>query len=519
MDEDVDTAQRRADSHDEVGEARPLLPPTSEPPQAPPSPGRPTAPAHRTRCRWPWIYVVLLVIALAIVSDVGEDLYVAPRVRLFESVVCVRYYSLHNPSLLEPDGSVPEHLCKIDPIQSKAASVLGWQLFFDGIPAVLLPIPYGYLADRHGRKWILVLALIGYTLGWASTLFFVGVLRTPIEYVWMSSLFYLVGGGPTTGTTLLTTVVADVVPPGSRSTVFFYRFCTDLVADLFVPPLASFLMSKDPWIPLLLAVLCQSICVVIALGVPETLPLPDDALSSGVCSTSSTIASSSDADGLFKPGSEWKSRIQQFRQSFDFVIRDASVFALVFTFLISKVGRQATNVLFQYVSKKYGWTLSQAGLLVSLRAGVNIALFTVILPFMINFAFKNASAPSRDLWIGKISIVLLMMGAFIMFASETAVLMCIGLVISALGMGFAPIIRSLVTFLVESHHASSTSDIGRLYALISVMEGVGSLVSGPAMAWAFGAGMELGRDWLGLPFGIAGLLFALVTVVVFRIKV
>lgn len=86
-------------------------------------------------------------------------------------------------------------------------------------------------------------------------------------------------------------------------------------------------------------------------------------------------------------------------------------------------------------------------------------------------------------------------------------------------MGFPPIIRSLVTFLVESHHASQTSDVGRLYAVIAAMEGVGSLVAGPGMAWAFRVGISWGRAWLGLPFAVAAFLFASVSVLVFRVKV
>jgi hypothetical protein len=44
----------------------------------------------------------------------------------------------------------------------------------------------------------------------------VGVLHLPLNAVWFSSLFFIIGGGPTTGTTLLTTIVADVVPPEIR---------------------------------------------------------------------------------------------------------------------------------------------------------------------------------------------------------------------------------------------------------------------------------------------------------------
>ena len=163
--------------HEEADEARPLL---SSPTQAQDNPVKQFTPSHRTRCSWPWKYVVVVGIVLAVVSDIGEYLYFAPRVRLFESVVCTRYYLQRDPSLVNRDGSVPENFCKVNMVQDEVAMVLGWQLFFDSIPAILLPIPYGYIADKKGRKWILFLALTGYTLSWASTLFFVSLMPPSI---------------------------------------------------------------------------------------------------------------------------------------------------------------------------------------------------------------------------------------------------------------------------------------------------------------------------------------------------
>lgn len=51
------------------------------------------------------------------------------------------------------------------------------------------------------------------------------------------------------------------------------------------------------------------------------------------------------------------------------------------------------------------------------------------------------------------------------------------------------------------------------------MEGIGSLVAGPSMAWAFRIGISLGQNWLGLPFALAAILFAVILPVVFTIKV
>jgi hypothetical protein len=44
----------------------------------------------------------------------------------------------------------------------------------------------------------------------------IGATEWPIAWVWLSSAFFLIGGGPKVATTLLTTIVADVVPAESR---------------------------------------------------------------------------------------------------------------------------------------------------------------------------------------------------------------------------------------------------------------------------------------------------------------
>lgn len=150
----------------------------------------------------------------------------------------------------------------------------------------------------------------------------------------------------------------------SRSTAFFYRSCADLLAEFLVPPIASALMSRNLWTPLLCATALQGITVLLVLiAIPETLSVAKleetrDSLDIHSPDTSHV----NPAAGLSKQHF-WRSKTKFLRASFDFIARDTSVALLVFTFLIARVGRQASNILFQYVSKRFGWTLAQVGAL------------------------------------------------------------------------------------------------------------------------------------------------------------
>lgn len=141
--------------------------------------------SSRTRCTWPWINVVALCIALAVIGDISEYFVLAPRVRVYESILCTDYYLRENPSLVGDDGSVPEQFCKVDYVQGQIAMIQGWNLFFQSIPAILLPIPYGYLADKYGRKWFMALSLFGCILAYAFELF---VVRDRIQKTLQSRL-------------------------------------------------------------------------------------------------------------------------------------------------------------------------------------------------------------------------------------------------------------------------------------------------------------------------------------------
>jgi MFS family permease len=152
----------------------------------------PASPKSRTK--WHWTTIILLCIILAISFDIGDYLIQAPRLRLYESIICTEYYSTRNVSLpgtISFQDSIPEEYCKLDEIQDEVAMIVGWQLAFDSISSIVLAVPYGWVADKYGRKPVLVAALGGCVLAYVWTLLVVSYLGDSDR---MGSGLIVVGG-------------------------------------------------------------------------------------------------------------------------------------------------------------------------------------------------------------------------------------------------------------------------------------------------------------------------------------
>jgi MFS family permease len=112
----------------------------------------------------PWVVMVILAFALVAVIDMGAFLAEAPRTRVYEANLCLRYYRENDPSVIAADGTILEKLCKVDAVQQNMAMIFGWQEMFDAVPSIFLAIPFGVLADKVGRKWIFTASLMGLQL-------------------------------------------------------------------------------------------------------------------------------------------------------------------------------------------------------------------------------------------------------------------------------------------------------------------------------------------------------------------
>lgn len=87
-------------------------------------------------------YILACIFVLFLINQFCIILLEVPRVRLFERVICDRYYSDHDDrlpaatTLQVRDSGSKEELCKLPEIQSELATVIGTKSALDAIPGL-----------------------------------------------------------------------------------------------------------------------------------------------------------------------------------------------------------------------------------------------------------------------------------------------------------------------------------------------------------------------------------------------
>ncbi|KAF2279648.1 MFS general substrate transporter [Westerdykella ornata] len=462
----------------------------------------------------PWIILCVLLFLLVSIVDVGAFLAEAPRTRVYEANLCLRYYEEHDPTKIGPGGTIPEELCKQDTIQQKMAMIFGWQDLFDAIPGILLAVPFGTLADKRGRKWVFIASLMGLELSMAWTLFICYFRSLPLELTWISSAFLVIGGGPIVASAIGLTMMSDIVPPERRTGVFLYFTAGVLVAELIAPILSARLMDYGEWLPLILALVIQQMGIFVALACPETLhlrdlPEPHDP------EFDQTI----ELQPVKEPSAfAIKTQLRNFKDAFVFLCRDTTMALVIFAFLVSRLGRQAMSMLIRYASKRYNWKIKKAAYLLSFRAATNLVALTVFVPGVNMFLLRVIRLPAHwaDLWLARSSIILSTLSFVIMGIAAHPALLVLGLLVFNLGTGYNAALRSVSIHVVGGQ---SSPDIGRLFAVIAIVESIGVMIAGPALAAIFEWGIELGEPWIGIPFLATAAVHGAVTFVTFIISV
>ncbi|KAJ6111215.1 hypothetical protein N7486_003450 [Penicillium sp. IBT 16267x] len=454
--------------------------------------------------------LILTVCAAGILSvDFGVYLSVAPQTAIFEQIICRKYQEFRNVG----NTTHGEDPCKSEAVQGELALILGYKEGFDVLPTVLLSLAYGVLSDHWGRKPVVYLAIVGSLLGelWAR-LVCVWSNVLPLRLVWLSSVWRIIGGGDQTMSSVLLNIVADVFSEEERSTTLFRLMSCVLVAEVLATPVSAYLMTINLWIPYILGYVILLIGYTCVFFLPETL---EDAKAKRANrepvdnSTGTTMPLGKQS--VFQA---LRHQMREFTESISFMWADSNILWMIFVVFVSMISRQSTGILLQYASKKFGWSIAQASLLISIRGISGIVSFLLVMPALTFLAtrYHNLHGKLRDYWLSQGTGLLGIIGFTTVGLASSPGILITGLVLVSLSGGFSVSTRSLATSFVLPDH------VGTLYSAMAISQSIGMFIAGPLFAYLFRLGMHLGNNWMGLPFLQAGLCFVFATAALWRIR-
>ncbi|KAK6063334.1 ATP synthase F0 [Seiridium cupressi] len=319
--------------------------------------------------------VIAMSFAMVILVDFAAFFLDAPQTSILESRICNRYYS-SNPGPTD---------CTAGPVQAELATVNQMLNTFNRLPGLIVAIPFGILADRYGRRPVLIMVIIG-------------------------ALFF-VGGGDAVASGMIFLVVADVALPRQRANLFFLLTACGLISEVIATPLSAMLMLKNPWIPYFIYTGLTLLGRMVPLFLlPETLRKSTPEPEPSSCDTEEedgrTAAANSSEPSLT---SALSSSFSRFRP-----LMKRNVIAILLAFFASALGRQSTSFLLQYIRQRFNWKYEKASLLITLRAAVNLALLLLELPALNKLLVKyKMSTPHKDLFISRLSVALFALGSLV----------------------------------------------------------------------------------------------------------
>ncbi|KAL2194034.1 hypothetical protein P885DRAFT_71611 [Corynascus similis CBS 632.67] len=357
------------------------------------------APATPRRAIRPLLLLVALV-------NLAWSLYQLPVSRVLESRLCREHYAVHDPSILQPDGSIPEKLCKIDPVQQPLGRIQGMTEAAWVAGDFFMTIPLVCLADYLGHRFVLWLNLAPRVLLLAWT-FAVGYFDRvlPVEAILAAPVFSFLGGDCVFNSIIYALVSDLTVDHVLRATFFGYVNAVSSIFSLQLgPALASASMSALLWLPLWIGIAI----LLLAIPVVSALPLPSR--------TRTSSPSTADEEEQANPHTPFLSRrhstsplrqrpatmatattlrsltATRLRALIGLLVnRTRSLGLLLSVFFLASLASSDTKLLPLYISNRYAWTFASVGYLLSAKALFNFFLLWVAVPRALRWQQRRRS--------------------------------------------------------------------------------------------------------------------------------
>ncbi|KAF2841302.1 MFS general substrate transporter, partial [Patellaria atrata CBS 101060] len=416
---------------------------------------------------------LISLLTLNVLLEISEVVQIAPTIRLLEDAICRQYY--RSSGELGALEEVHEMMCKIEVVQAHLACVRGWLGFFDAIPILCFGFVFGQLADRYGRKVIFSASVIGITLQMAWIYFTAYYWAyVPIQMVWFSSIFRLIGGGPHMALSMLMTMSADRATDETRSRAFYRTFSVYLTTDLIGPQLAYIALGHSLWLPYLICGLSLALTFPVLYAMPSTMP--------------------AQKAQVFQDKSPFGVTSYKGYTSF---LKNWRILLGLMTLFVAQFRWIAIDILLPYTSMTFGWSIGKTNLLISIVSAVNIFTFLLFLPYVTMVLQERSHVPIAviDLFVTRASSTLLAIGLALMTLAWSPALLIFALVIYAGGFGTRASMLSVITGFIDP-----SQETARLYTLVSMAEAVAHMLGSPFVEHVWASGIRLGGQWMILPF-------------------
>ncbi|KJK78447.1 hypothetical protein H634G_06145 [Metarhizium anisopliae BRIP 53293] len=457
---------------------------------------------------------IVAAFTIHLLLNIATNIALTPQTAILQDIVCKQYYDGVD-SLAGTTHVQEKDRCSVVPVQSEVAYVIGWEAAIENIPNMLLAVPFGALADKVGRKRILLVALFGMFMNdaWIRLVYWFPDVF-PVRAVWIAGLWQAIGSGAATLSSITHALVADACPEEQRqvyetiTSAFSQIRSAKLLSQLIFVPIGGALISTNPWVPMFV-----STGFMISGFIAAVILVPGDWPSEPAHSIERQGLLQDESPGVHSKAQwfSWTGIRSSTSQIAGWTASNSRLVPLVLSFFVFQLGEQAgLTLLLQYAAKRLDWTLSKASFLISVRAGVNMSALVVLVPAVsaILLTTYHLSVMQKDKCIAQASGLLLVLGCLVVFQATSAISMVGGLVLISVGDVFAIPVRSLTTGLVDSTH------LGVLYTVIEVMTQSGLFIGQPMLAETFRWGLKLGGFWIGMPFLFAAVFFTLALIAV-----
>ncbi|KAM7198008.1 Major facilitator superfamily domain containing protein [Rhypophila sp. PSN 637] len=485
---------------------------------------------YDTKSKRKRLVLISLLVLFMVLLEFGMTFISTPLYQIQEDIICRQLLPGYNFTASSTPPSSPSE-CKSSPlVQAEFSIINSWSVVLQLLPGLVMAVPMGLLADKHGRTVVMALSMAGMALGYGFSIlvcsvpdFFGGSLR----WTWAGSVFNFLGGGMTVFSAMVFSMLADVSGEGERSTAFSYLTAGMHAGAIIAPPATYWLMKVGgDWTSVYVGFSILVLAIIFALCLPETLRSKPSEEEEALPPPFSN--NGANKLGLVKPKDllpKMRTGLGQFR---DFLkLFHTNLILLMSSILLTTFGRDAQTVLTQYVTVKFNWSWSEAGLIQSIQSITTLTLLTALLPLASYLLLKHRhilpiirirGPQSRDLTLARISILLQTLGAFLTGFSPSAGVLIPSVILSSLGTGFNILVRGLMTTMAEGD-AGKDSHIALLNSSIAWVETAGAMIATPLLAGSFRLGLSWAGIWTGLPFFLAGCLFAFATVIVLFVRV